>query len=454
MLESKSLSILAEAIEHLDEGFKGLPPYEPEVNLTALKECLLEVAERMRNNFPYPHPFYIGQMHKSPHAIARLAYTLALHINPNNHSYDGGRASSVMEKEAIAEIAKMFGWETHLGHLTSGGTMANLEALWIAKSVHPDKKIVASEQSHYVHHRTSEILEFAFQKVSCNSRGQMDVGALEKILQSEPVGTVVATLGTTGTGAVDPLPEILKLREKYGFRLHIDAAYGGYFVLASNLSPETKASFDLIGQADSIVIDPHKHGLQPYGCGCVLFKDPQVGTFYKHDSPCTYFTCAVLHLGEISVECSRPGSAAVALWATQRFFPLIKDGEFAHNLEKGRQAALLLFSKIQQNNNLVTLITPELDIVVWCGKAESATKISQLTQQVFQIAASKGLHLAILKLPRHLIQEYLPDIIWDAEEVDCFRCCLLKPEHLDWLDRIWAVFEESIEVVLAKPSKN
>ncbi len=76
--------------------------------------------------------------------------------------------------------------------------------------------------------------------------------------------------------------------------------------------------YDATPHADSIVVDPHKHGLQPYGCGCVLFKDPSVGRFYKHDSPYTYFTSAELHLGEISLECSRAGAAAVALWATQR----------------------------------------------------------------------------------------------------------------------------------------
>ncbi|HLK60033.1 MAG TPA: hypothetical protein VKU00_25965, partial [Chthonomonadaceae bacterium] len=93
---------------------------------------LLEVADRLQENYPYFHPLYAGQMLKPPHPVARLAYALAMWINPNNHALDGGRASSAMEKEAVAEIAAMFGWETHLGHLCGGGTMANLEALWVA----------------------------------------------------------------------------------------------------------------------------------------------------------------------------------------------------------------------------------------------------------------------------------------------------------------------------------
>ena len=110
-----------------------------------------------------------------------------------------------------------------------------------------------------------------------------------------------------------------------------------------------------IGQADSIVIDPHKHGLQPYGCGCVLFRDPAVGRFYKHDSPYTYFTSKELHLGEISLECSRAGAAAVALWATQRLLPLTRDGAFAEGLRRGRRAALELDRRLREDERFVGL---------------------------------------------------------------------------------------------------
>src|ERR1039458_4640074 len=171
----------------------------------------------------------------------------------------------------------------------------------------------------------------------------MRADALEDELRKGDVSTVVATLGTTAIGAVDPLDEILRLKEQYGFRVHVDAAYGGYFGLISDtLDQPARRAYAMIGQADSIVIDPHKHGLQPYGCGCVLFRDHCVGRFYKHESPYTYFTSHELHLGEISLECSRAGAAAVALWATQRLLPLVLGGAFAVGLAKGRRAAMEL----------------------------------------------------------------------------------------------------------------
>ena len=117
----------------------------------------------------------------------------------------------------------------------------------------------------------SSVLGLPFVELPCDPRGRMDTQALATRLAGGDIGCVVATLGTTGTGSIDPLPEILRLRAQYGFRVHIDAAYGGYFTLAGNLTEETRAAYDQIGQADSIVIDPHKHGLQPYGAGSCCF---------------------------------------------------------------------------------------------------------------------------------------------------------------------------------------
>src|SRR5256885_3268462 len=235
-LDRESLEILARALEKLDAGFSHLPEFTPrDAGAKLREEVLLTLAEKLQYNYPYFHPLYAGQMLKPPHPVARLAYSLAMYINPNNHALDGGRATSALEKEAVSEIAAMFGWKEFLGHLCGGGTMANLEALWVAGQLHPGKKILASEQAHYTHGRISGVLRLEFESVPVDSAGRMDAGALRKRVARGDVGAVVATMGTTATGSVDPLPEILTLSEKYGFRVHADAAYGGYFALAGQL---------------------------------------------------------------------------------------------------------------------------------------------------------------------------------------------------------------------------
>jgi tyrosine decarboxylase/aspartate 1-decarboxylase len=451
-LDRESLELLGRALAQLEEGFRGLPAVEePDVSLPALERVLLETASRLHDNYPYFHPLYAGQMLKPPHPIARLAYALATWINPNNHALDGGRASSRMETEAVAELAQMFGWSQHLGHLCGGGTMANLEALWVAGQLGEGGTIVASEQAHYTHARISAVLGLPFETIPCDRHGRLDPDALEKRLARGGVGTVVATLGTTSTGSVDPLPRIVELRERYGFRLHADAAYGGYFVLVPGMAPETRRALDLLREVDSIVVDPHKHGLQPYGCGCVLFRDPSVGRFYKHDSPYTYFSSKELHLGEISLECSRPGAAAVALWATQRLFPLQRKGVFADGLSRCHEAALALFDRLRSDSRVATAFRPELDIVVWAPRAPRASMAGEQARAIFGEAARHGLHLALATLPVGWFQG-IADELEPGETVTCLRSVLIKPEHLDWVDRIAEILDKATTIVLGPRS--
>jgi tyrosine decarboxylase/aspartate 1-decarboxylase len=453
MLERESLGVFSEVARKLDQGFGGLPAFEDQSSAREhLTEVLNAAAERLQDNYPYFHPLYAGQMLKPPHPVARLAYALAMWINPNNHALDGGRATSAMEKEAVASIAGMYGWKKFLGHLCGGGTMANLEALWVAGQLHPGKRILASEQAHYTHKRISAVLRLEFETVASDARGRMDVTALAERVKRGDIGTVVATMGTTATGSVDPLPDILSLRENDGFRVHVDAAYGGYFILAGNLAAEAQRAFSRIGEADSIVIDPHKHGLQPYGCGCVLFRDPEVGRLYKHDSPYTYFSSAELHLGEISLECSRPGASAAALWATQRLLPLEEGGEFARGLERGRQAALALFEKVRADSRFVAAFEPELDIFIFVPRAASLSEASVLSRKIFDAAAKRNLHLAVAELPIQFWSANLGSMKRDRDTVTCLRSVLMKPEHLEWVDRIWSLLSESANEVLSRRS--
>ena len=440
--EDADLALLREALATLEDGFASLPSFARRDDVPRLRAVLLDAATRLRDNYPYPHPLYAGQMLKPPHRVARLAYALAQWINPNNHALDGGRASSEMEREAVARIAALVGWETHLGHLCGGGTMANLEALWVAREVAPGA-VLASSQAHYTHERLSHVLGVPFRSVAADARGRMDVAALETELERGDVGVVVVTLGATATGAVDPLADVLALRRRHSFRVHVDAAYGGYFQLARNLDADARAAFDALPDADSIVVDPHKHGLQPYGCGCVLFGDPAVGRVYRHDSPYTYFSSADLHLGEISLECSRPGAAAVALWATQELLPYEPGGAFANQLESCRSAALALHARLADDARFAPLIEPQLDIVVWAVRAPTTSAASDLARRIFEEAARRDLHLALATFPRAWVEAAAGPFVDDGASVLCLRSCLMKPEHEEWLEAIYERLDEA-----------
>src|SRR4051812_21982450 len=363
------------------------------------REALAELAERLRNTYPYPDPQYAGQMLKPPSAIAWAAYATTMLLNPNNHALDGGPATAEMEKDAVAQLATMFGLEQHLGHLTASGTIANLEALWVARELHPGAAIVSGENAHYTHERVSAVLGAIHETVPQDGAGRLDLDALEARLRRGGVGTVVATPGTTALGAVDDVAAIAGLCERHGARLHVDAAYGGFFALvADGDEPGVDAApFAGIARADSIVVDPHKHGLQPYGCGCVLFADPAVGRLYGHDSPYTYFTSGDLHLGEISLECSRAGAAAAALWTTLQALPLTRDGLGRH-LAAARAAALATAATLDVDERTALLVDPDTDIVCVLPARASAAAASAAAEHAFDSLAEDGWHVAKLRV--------------------------------------------------------
>jgi tyrosine decarboxylase/aspartate 1-decarboxylase len=158
-----------------------------------------------------------------------------------------------------------------------------------------------------------------------------------------------------------------------------------------------------------------------------------------------------LHLGEISLECSRPGAAAAALWATQQLLPLQRGGDFAQGLERGRKAALALYAKLKADDRFVTAFQPELDIAVFAPRASSLTRMSALSRKIFAAAAEQGLHLAIADLQVALFPNHDPGTEKDRPKLTVLRSVLMKPEHLDWIDRIWHLLILAAQQVATQP---
>lgn len=451
------MDLVTEYLKLLDDWRSSFGSYEVDgsqkVSAHKIDEVFTELTNRLQGNYPFHHPQYAGQMLKPPHPLAWAAYTLAMTINPNNHALDGGPPTSEMEKEVVASISKMIGYgDKYLGHLTSSGTIANIEALWVARSIHPDKAVAYSSAAHYTHNRMCQVLGIKGVEIPVNEKGTMDVQALKD--SDENIGTVVVTMGTTGLGLVEALDEILPYCHENGIRVHIDAAYGGFYSLLSGTGIIDATPWQYMVQSDSLVVDPHKHGLQPYGCGCVIFHDPGVGKFYKHDSPYTYFSSKDLHLGEISLECSRPGASAAALWTTLKLFPLKADEGLGVILQQCRRAAIDFFKLLNNSKKFKMLIEPDLDIIAYfpVGFPLSSAKISEVSRKIFEMGMAdkiEGVHLSLYRIPTAFLVNHHPDIEQNSDEAVVLRSVLMKPEHRAFapelmrrLEKLWdkAVF--------------
>jgi glutamate/tyrosine decarboxylase-like PLP-dependent enzyme len=447
---------LAFAVNEISRWMGEYGPYQPhssqQVDSAELSAAFAEMTDRLRHNYPFFHPRYAGQMLKPPHPVAMIGYVATMLINPNNHALDGGPATAEMEKEVVAQLAGMFGYGTEfLGHLTSSGTIANLEALFVARETHPDKGIAYSADSHYTHSRMCHLLGVVGKVVATDNAGRMDLDALEDLLKTGTVGTVVMTAGTTGLGAIDPIHLAVPLCAKYGVRIHVDAAYGGFFrLIADDGADGVHADpFAAIAQCDSVVIDPHKHGLQPYGCGAVLFKDPRVIRFYAHDSPYTYFTSEDLHLGEISLECSRSGAAAAALWLTLQVLPLTPDGLGAV-LRPGRRAARNWADKLERSDTLALFQRPELDIVTYLPKLDRLSDVDRVSAHVLDagmaLPADQALFVATYDVSASALTDRGHRIEADVEHGRIMRSVLMKPESEDWVDTL----HDAVDTLVAK----
>lgn len=432
------LTKAVDAISEWEGRWSAFAPH-PSVRLDEdrLAHAFDEYVGRLAGNYPFFHPRYAGQMLKPPHPAAVVGYVAAMLINPNNHALDGGPPTSEMEKEVVADLAAMFGFPSDaLGHLTSSGTIANLEAAWVARETHPDKGIAFSDQAHYTHDRLADLLRVEPVVIPSHPDGRIRLDALEEAVRSGRVGTIVLTAGTTAVGAVDPIDDVLSWRDRYGIRIHVDAAYGGFFTLLADdpdspLDAQTRRHYRAIAQCDSVAVDPHKHGLQPYGCGCILFRDPRVGRVYRHDSPYTYFTSDALHLGEISFECSRAGAAAGALWLTLQLLPLEGRSGLGRVLAVGVRAARRLHDELSDSEALRPFTAPALDILTYFPDATTTSAIDQASQELFQYLMEHDdpLYVSVMKTEAVRLAELHRDVIADGDTVRILRSVLMKPEH-------------------------
>lgn len=423
----------------------------------AFHDRLLELLARLKGDFPFQSPRYAAHMVAEQTLPAIAGYFAAMLYNPNNVSADSAPVTVRLEIEACAMIAKMLGYGTDSwAHLTSGGTLANIEALWMARTVKylpfvvrdmreqlvlaplpqrtprdllnmsPDAALqslarvfddayaalgksdqtivrciraylesphnvverglhsiiksldstpvlLVPETHHYCFEKALDTLGIgraAIRPVAVDAEFRMRIDDLDATLDEadragEHVLAVVAVVGTTEEGAVDPVDEILNLRATrhaagFGsFWLHADGAYGGYLrtmtiptriglgepvatvrIAGRDIDlplklPEHSAcnALERLGECDSITIDPHKLGYIPYPAGAICFKSNLVKPIARQDAPYiegkprdVQYERTSQSIGLYVLEGSKPGAAAAGVWLSHSLIPLDTTG--------------------------------------------------------------------------------------------------------------------------------
>lgn len=253
------------------------------------------------------HPRFFGYVASPGTAATAIADLLTSALNATVTSWRSATVAAQLERVTIDWIKQIIGYDVRAeGLFVSGGSMANLSALAVARRIkagtdvsttgahalNQAMRIYMSEEGHHSIVKAAALLGIGTSNVrlvSVDSKLRIDINDLrQKIEEDIAAGhqpfCVVASAGTVGTGAFDPVGEVARVARQYDLWMHVDASYGGFAALA----PSRKDWFERIDEADSIALDPHKWLYIPLDCGCVLYKDAAAArATFGHDAEYT-----------------------------------------------------------------------------------------------------------------------------------------------------------------------
>ncbi len=278
-----------------------LPETEADPN-RVLDELLCEL---MDDGFHIPSAHYLGMMNPTPTYMAFLAESLVAALNPQLANLARSQVGSRIEAETVRWVGQLVGWPADFGGtFTTGGNEANFSALAMAmvrhfpqvvedgvSSIGAQPVFYASAEAHHSLDKSAGLLGMgrkALRRIPVNENLQLDVEKLEATIRAD-LGAgnrpfcVVATAGTTSSGAIDPIQAVSELCRRYNLWLHVDGAYGA----ALFFSRQYHDLLQGIETADSLTFDPHKWLAMPFSAGIILTRHADVlqQTFWV---PCPY----------------------------------------------------------------------------------------------------------------------------------------------------------------------
>lgn len=371
--------------QHVPEDVKERLTRDP---LPLEGKPLADVYQQFKEDvLPYPtgniHPRFWGWVQTNGTPTAMLASMLAAGLNPHMAGYE--QSPAYVERQVIDWLRQVMGFpESAGGLLVSGGTMANMNGLAVARSVKagfdlkndglnaddaPQLTVYGSSETHSWVTKCCDLMGLgkkAFRSAPVTEGYQLDIAAcrqmiLDDIAAGKKPFCIIGTVGTVNTGAIDDLKAIKQLADEFDLWFHVDGAFGSMVAF----SEESKAMAAGQEMADSIGFDLHKWGFMPYEVACVLVRE-------NHDQLKTFSTAAsyiaaekrgltqnITYFADRGLQLSR-GFRALKLWMSFKEQGMHKFGAIIHqNILQARYLAAL----VEAHTNLALLIPVSLNIV-------------------------------------------------------------------------------------------
>jgi len=274
------------------------------------KAVLKELQSRLQEDLTYNSGKILGSMCNEPHTFAKRVYVKSLEKNLGDPGLFPGTAK--LEQEAIQMLGSLLSNPKACGHIVSGGTEANILAMWAARNLNKEhNEVIVPVSAHISFDKAADLLNLKLIKVALNDLFQIDATAAENAITSKTVA-IVGIAGTTELGVVDPIAELSEIAGDHNIYLHVDAAFGGFVLpfLKKISSDVPEFDFGLAGIC-SITMDPHKMGLAPIPAGGILFRDE--ATIKRVGKRVPYLAGGGTE--QTTLLGTRSGASAVTVWA-------------------------------------------------------------------------------------------------------------------------------------------
>jgi tyrosine decarboxylase/aspartate 1-decarboxylase len=372
-------------------------------------KVIQELEAKLQRDNTYSAGKILCSMCTDPHNFAKQVYSKYLEKNLGDPSLFP--ASAELEQETVSMLGSLLSNPMACGSIVSGGTEANIVALWVARNLAKRKRgeIVVPVSAHYSFDKACDLLNLKLVKVKLNSRYQMDVKAVEKAISSETVA-VVGLAGSTGLGVVDPLSELSEIAMKHNVYLHVDAAFGGFvlpFFKELGYKP-LPFDFSLPGVC-SVTIDPHKMGLASIPAGGILFR---------HKSMCESVSIKVPYLVDDEMEQStllgtRSAASALAVWALLNH---LGRAGYAAVVKQCLESTWKLVEGIQRIDGLDIVTEPIMNIVgVKSDTVDTSLVFRELRKRGWA-ASLFSEYLRIVVMP-HTKLSHIKSLLEDLEQI-------------------------------------
>ena len=374
------------------------------------QEQVLELLnQQLHSDFTFSKDGILGSMCSMPHPLAVDVFQEHFEKNLGDPGLFPGAAA--IEKELIEILSDLMGAPEPAGVVLSGGTEANIVAMWAAKrQARPNqRKVLLSEAAHFSFEKAAGFMDLDLVKLPVNESHQLSVEAV-KAAYDDQVMAIVGIAGTTGLGVIDDIEALSAFAIEKGVYLHVDAAFGGFVIpfLEEAGYPGARFNFELPG-VSSITLDPHKMGRCVIPTGTLLFRSQEI----KHlvSTPVSYLAGG--QTTHNSLVGTRSGACSLAAWAVMKH--LGREG-FVRELTHCMQLTEFLIDSIEKQPGFSLLIRPVMNIVGLRSETLSPIELATHLRKAGWAVALFPEHVRIVVMP-HVSRKAIEGFVETLERI-------------------------------------